>query len=269
MSQRDAPGEQGMTVGAAARATGVTVRTLHHWDDIGLLTPSSRTPAGYRLYIQPDIDRILRIVAYQRAGLGLEDIRDLLQRPSDQIIPALDQQRRLLTQRIDELTDLDNQLERISTAHREGILLTPDEQTALFGDDWNPHHANDARQQWGSTLQWAQFAERSATRSATQWAELAQRMHALEDRFAAAIDSNLPPDSPTASDLVECHRHVFSELFPITRQMHVCLGRLFANNPDFRRHYDTLRPGLATWLHHAINHNVAAHGINPDQATWQ
>lgn len=70
----DAP----MTVGAVARELGVTVRTLHHYDEIGLLSPSERSPAGYRLYTRNDLERLASIVVYRRLGFALEDVAAML-----------------------------------------------------------------------------------------------------------------------------------------------------------------------------------------------
>ena len=66
------------TVGQVADELGVTVRTLHHYDEIGLLHPSERTPAGYRLYTAEDLERLQNIVVYRRLGFPLEEIGELL-----------------------------------------------------------------------------------------------------------------------------------------------------------------------------------------------
>jgi DNA-binding transcriptional MerR regulator len=70
--------DEDATVGVAADLLGLTVRTLHHWDEIGLASPSRRTPAGYRLYTWDDLERLSRVVAYREAGLTLDAIRDVL-----------------------------------------------------------------------------------------------------------------------------------------------------------------------------------------------
>jgi MerR family transcriptional regulator, thiopeptide resistance regulator len=66
------------SVGAVARLAGVTVRTLHHYDEIGLLTPSGRTPAGYRHYGEADLERLQRILFYRELGFGLDEIKTVM-----------------------------------------------------------------------------------------------------------------------------------------------------------------------------------------------
>jgi DNA-binding transcriptional MerR regulator len=78
MVERGRDIRDGVTVGAAAELVGVTVRTLHHWDEIGLASPSVRTTAGYRQYTDADLQRLHRIVAYREAGLGLDAVREVL-----------------------------------------------------------------------------------------------------------------------------------------------------------------------------------------------
>ncbi|MDT0301327.1 MerR family transcriptional regulator [Streptomonospora wellingtoniae] len=74
----DAAGADGLTVGQVAKRLEVTVRALHHWDEIGLARPSLRTTAGYRIYTADDLERLHRIVVYREIGLGLEGIRAVL-----------------------------------------------------------------------------------------------------------------------------------------------------------------------------------------------
>ena len=122
---------------------------------------------------------------------------------------------------------------------------------------------------WGDSPQWAQFAERSASRTREQWQALAATMQALQDDLGSAVDRGVAPGSDEANALVERHREVFSNFFPLTRQMQVCLGRMFASDDGFSSHYDGIRAGLATWFRQSIDASARAHGIDPDTATWQ
>jgi MerR family transcriptional regulator, thiopeptide resistance regulator len=83
------------------------------------------------------------------------------------------------------------------------------------------------------------------------------------------MGAGLTPGSPEADDLVERHREVFAAYFPLTRQMQVCLARMFEADPAFAAHYDGIRPGLATWFRRIVDAGARAHGIDPDTATWQ
>ncbi|WP_318278981.1 MerR family transcriptional regulator [Agrococcus baldri] len=261
--------DEDATVGVAAELLGLTVRTLHHWDEIGLASPSRRTPAGYRLYTWDDLERLSRVVAYREAGLTLEAIRDVLDDAAAEIGTLLREQRAQLAERIHDLQQLDERLERMTAAHERGILMSDDEQREVFGDEWDPRQSREARFVWGGSRQWAQFAERSASRTQSQWRALSEAMAALQRDLAEAVGRGVEPGSEEADALVERHRELFSSFFPLTRQMQVCLGRMFEADPGFASYYDGIGDGLSTWFRQSIDESARHHGIDPDTATWE
>ncbi|MEU4395642.1 MerR family transcriptional regulator [Kribbella sp. NPDC023855] len=265
----DVADTDGLTVGQVSTRVGVTVRALHHWDEIGLARPSLRTPAGYRLYTAADLERLHRIVVYRELGLGLDRIRAVLDDSAEDVPAALRAQRSQIAERIDRLQQLSAGLDRMIDAHERGLLLTAEQQAAILGPQWNPDWPSEARRRYGDTTQWRQYAERSASRSPEEWQAIADLVAGLDGDLAKAMDAGVTPGSPEADQLVELHREIFSSYFPITRQMQVCLGRRFEADPEFAAHYDSIRPGLATWFRQLIDAHAVAHGIDPDTATWQ
>ena len=99
------------TVGEVARLAGVTNRTLHHYDEIGLLTPSGRTPSGYRLYDRKDLERLQEILYFRELGFGLEEIRTAVTDPAHDRGEAFRQQRNLLLEHIERLESLVSSLD--------------------------------------------------------------------------------------------------------------------------------------------------------------
>lgn len=265
----DATQDDGLTVGAAAAAVGVTVRTLHHWDRIGLVRPSGRTVAGYRLYSTGDLARIHRVLIYRELGLPLDGIGELLDAPGADPGPSLRQQRALLAERITRLQGMVEAVDRFIEAHEAGTTLTPAEQVAIFGQDWQPSWYAQAKQRWGQSEQWAQYAERAATMTADDWQQITSNTRALNDDLAAAVRAGLDPAGIEAGALAERHRAAICAYFDCTHARHVCLGRMYACDPGFTAYYEALQPGLTRWLGEAIDANAARNGIDPDSATWQ
>ena len=260
---------EGLTVGQAAARLGVTVRTLHHWDRIALAQPSSRTAAGYRLYAAGDLDRLRRVVVYRELGLDLETIRGVLDDPATGVVPALRAQQAQIADRIAHLAALGEDLDRMAVAHERGLLMSAEEQAATFGPGWNPRWPAEARERWGGTPEWQQYAERSATRSPADWRAITDAAVAFDAALADAMDAGVQPGSVEANGLVDQHRELFSAYFPITRQMQVVLGRMLENDPAYAAHYDEVRIGLAAWLRRSIDASARAYGIDPDGATWR
>ncbi|MEX2505225.1 MAG: MerR family transcriptional regulator, partial [Egicoccus sp.] len=121
------------SIGEVARFAGVTVRTLHHYDAIGLLAPSRRTGSGRRGYEPTDLDRLQRILFYRELDLPLDDIAGLLDDDEDPL-SHLARQRDALQDRIGRLERLVTVLERTVEARTMGINLDPDEMFEVFGD---------------------------------------------------------------------------------------------------------------------------------------
>ncbi|MGH3488803.1 MAG: MerR family transcriptional regulator, partial [Actinopolymorphaceae bacterium] len=192
----DATDADGLTVGQVSTRVGVTVRALHHWDEIGLARPSLRTAAGYRLYTAGDLERLHRIVVYRELGLGLDRIRAILDDPTADVPGALRAQRTQLAERIDRLQQLSAGLDRMIDAHERGLLLTTEQHAAILGPQWNPDWPAQARQRYGDTKQWLQYAERSAARGPEEWQAIADAMACLDRALAEAMDAGVTPGSP-------------------------------------------------------------------------
>lgn len=264
----DAAGPGGLTVGAAASHAGVTIRTLHHWDAIGLVRPSGRTTGGYRLYSAADVARIHRVLIYRELGLSLDDIGELLDAPTVDLTVPLRQQRAQLLDRISRLQSMVDAVDRMIEAARDGILLSPEEQVAIFGQRWEPSLVAGARDRWGDTAQWAQYVERVAGRTSEDWQRIADNIATIEDDLAAAKRAGVRPGSAAANALAERHRASIQAYFDCTLSMHVCLGRKYVADPGFTAYFDAIEPGLTIWLRDIIDANARDRGIDPDSATW-
>ncbi|HET9173086.1 MAG TPA: MerR family transcriptional regulator [Actinospica sp.] len=122
-----------LTVGRVAELTGVTVRTLHHYDQIGLVTPSARTAAGYRAYAAGDVERLREVLAYRRLGFGLREIADLVDDPSTNAVAHLHRLRGLLREQRDHAAAMVAAIDRELEGRAMGIRTTPEDQLKVFG----------------------------------------------------------------------------------------------------------------------------------------
>jgi DNA-binding transcriptional MerR regulator len=259
----------GLTVGRTAALVGVSVRTLHHWDTIGLVQPSGRTGAGYRVYASADVARLHRVLVYRELGFPLAAIGRILDDPHTDARDHLRRQRHALVEQMTRLQRMVEAVDHMLATAATGIQLTPAEQVAIFGDDWRPEWADDAAQRWGDTAQWAQYTERAAQLSPADWEQVTAATDEFHADLAAAKHAGVTPGSAEANALAERHRALMSTYFDCTHAMQVCMGRMFTHDPGFAAHYDTLAPGLADWFHQVLAANAAANGIDPDTATWE
>ncbi|MEW9265103.1 MerR family transcriptional regulator [Kineococcus endophyticus] len=270
MEEAQGEGPDGeLTVGRVAELLGVSVRTLHHWESLGLVT-AARTNGGYRTYGPEEVARLQRVVRYRELGVPLAAVAELLDggSPSDGL-DALRRQRAELVDRLDRTRDTLDAVDRLIDATERGTTLTAQEQAALFGADWDPSWPGQARERWGDSPQWRQHAERAADRSTADWAALAERIETLEADLAAAFRAGTAPGSVQAAELAERHRASVAEHFDCTYSMHVCLARSYVDDPRFREHYDRREPGLAPWLRAVVEENARARGVDPETAVWE
>jgi DNA-binding transcriptional MerR regulator len=145
------------TVGTVAALTGVSVRALHHYDHIGLVVPSVRTPAGYRGYTDADIERLHLVLVYRSVGLPLDEIRTLLDDPAADVLAHLKRQHELLQEHAERLQHTIRAVEELMNAHQEGIQLTAEEQVEIFGTTaFSEVYAAEAEERWGDTDAWKQ-----------------------------------------------------------------------------------------------------------------
>jgi DNA-binding transcriptional MerR regulator len=245
------------TVGEVARAAGVTVRTLHHYDEIGLLSPSGRTPAGYRRYDDADLDRLQLVRYYRELGFPLDEIAAILDDPDADPAAHLRRQHELLTGRIGKLQEMVAAIELAMEARRMDVRLTPEERFEVFGDFDPDEHAEEARQRWGGTEAYRESNRRAAGYSKEDWLRIRAEDEDWERRLVAVLDSGAPADGPEAMALAEEHRTLISRRFyDCTYEIHTGLADMYLADERFTAYFERLRPGLAAYLSEAIHANA-------------
>lgn len=246
------------TVGAVARLAGVSVRTLHHYHRLGLLVPGARTPAGYRQYSLEDLRRLRQILFYRELGFGLEEIAEILADPDQDAGDHLRRQHRLLREQIRRRQDMLAAIEKEMEAREMGISLSPEEQLEIFGTDKvGGEWAEEARQRWGDTEEWKQSQRRAAAYTKQDWLQIQAEMTAINRELAAAMAAGAPADGPRAAGLAERHRqHISRWFYDCGYDTHRGLARMYLADERFRENYDKIAPGLAQYVHDAINANA-------------
>jgi DNA-binding transcriptional MerR regulator len=209
-----------LQVGALAGATGLTVRTLHHYDAIGLLVPEERSPSGRRLYSPADVRRLYRIVALRQLGLSLDDIAAILDRDSDlarairehltRVEETLAAQRRLkltlsrmleaLEQRRDPTIDQFVQAIEETTMIEKYYTVEQQEQLAARAQELGPEGIRQAEREWAELIA-AVAAERAAGTAPTD-----PRMLGLARQWRGLIEQFTGGDAGIRESLTTMYR---------------------------------------------------------------
>ena len=169
METRPKHGQHGLTVSEVSRLSGASVRALHHYDEIGLLVPSDRTAAGYRLYDRDDLARLQEILLFRELEIPLDDIATLLSGGAFDRRAALELQREMLLQKAVRTEALIASVERAINAERTGVRMTKEEMFEVFGDFDPTQYEDEVQERWGETDAYKESARRTARYTKADW----------------------------------------------------------------------------------------------------
>ena len=258
-----------MTVGEVSMLLGISVRALHHWDETGLVHPSRRSAAGYRLYCEADIMRIQQVLVYRQTGMNLADIKTVLDEPETDAMTHLRRQRELVQGQVSHLQQMLNSIDMVMEIHQSGARISVAEMSEIWGTDWDPVYVEEAQARWGDTEDWAESYRRKARMTRADWERAHEETVALETALAEAMRSGVEPGSPEANALARWHRKDFNRWFEVSISKQVLIARGYVADERFARYYDKRAPGLAAWLKDVIDAGARSEGVDPATATWE
>jgi DNA-binding transcriptional MerR regulator len=243
-----------------ARLAGVSVRTLHHYDSIGLLVPEIRTVAGYRVYTDADLLRLQQILIGRELGLSLEEIRRSLDDPRFDRKAALLDQRERLRERAQQaeamIRAVEAALAGLDGSRKEGEMKMED----LF-EGFNPSQYDDeARRRWGTSDAFVESEKRTRRYTPDDWKALGAEQAAVCDDAYSALKAGKAPSDAAVMDIAERHRMSIDRWFyPCSHRMHRGLASLYEGDDRFRQSIDKYGDGLTPFLAEAIRANAARH----------
>ena len=248
----------GLTVGEVAHLASVSVRALHHYDELGLLTPSVRTEAGYRLYSDADLACLQQVLFFKELGFGLGDIARIMHDPQFDRLEALRMQRRMLMDKSSQLILMAEAVDAAIDATEGGVRMDAKDMFEAFGDFDPKEYEKEAEERWGNTDAYKESARRTKRYSKEDWIEVRKETETVNEALAALLDAGVPADDPRAMDQAEQHRlNIDKRFYPVSYEMHVGLAQMYIADPRFAANYEKIRPGLAQYMHDAILANAA------------
>jgi DNA-binding transcriptional MerR regulator len=261
-ARRQAPPatEAALTVSEVAELAGVGGRTLRHYDDIGLLTPSARTDAGYRLYSRGDLERLQEILLFRELEIPLADIAVLLSGGAFDRRAALELQREMLHRKAARTGALIASVERAINAERTGVRMTTEEMFEVFGDFDPATYEDEVKERWGESDAYKESARRTARYTKADWERFKAESEQIGTDTARLMDEGVPPTDGRAMDLAEQARlQIDTWFYPCSHQMHVNLAEMYIADPRFTATYEKIHAGMARYWHEAILANAARH----------
>lgn len=234
------------TVNEVSKLTGVSVRTLHHYDEIGLLKPTSITDAGYRLYDDTALERLQHILLFKELQFPLKDIKDILDSSDFDRNKALEQQIELLTMKKEHLENL------ILYARGIKLLGVRYMDFSAFDTKKMDEYAAQAKENWGKTEAYKEFEEKSKN-----WTEDSQKgmMAEFIEVFAefGQMKHLDPADTCVQAQVKKLQEYITEHFYTCTNQILSGLGHMYAGGGEFTENIDSYGgEGTAEFTNKAI-----------------
>lgn len=247
---------QELSIGEVAKTANVSVRTLRHYDAIGLLKPNSRSESGYRFYTDDDLCRLHDILTYRALGLALNEISRVLAEPSAERLKILTSQKQMIDDHIAQLTRMKKDLEK-TLKQEELTMATENKFAALNGFDPDKYE-QEAKENWGETEAYKISATRTKNYSKEDWARYKTEQDLLHLAMADLLRAGVDAQDDKAADIAESLRLLIDEWFyPCSKEMHAQLGEMYVMDERFTKVYDDVCVGLAAYAKQAIQANLS------------
>ena len=234
-----------MQIKEFAEFTGVSVRTLHYYDEIGLLRPAEVDRiTGYRFYDEKSLLRMQEILFYRELDFSLKSIGEILSSPNYNKNKALNEQKQLLILKKERL-------ERLISAI-DGAVKGENIMNAFDNSEFEKHKA-EAKEKWGSTDAYKEHAQRSKNYSNQKWNDLAAGMDNIMAEFALCMRKDETPDSEDVQNLVKMlQSHITENYYLCTNEILAGLGQMYVADERFKNNIDKHADGTAAFICEAI-----------------
>lgn len=237
-----------LTVKEVCELAGISARTLRHYDAIGLLEPSARSDAGYRLYSEADMERLQQILLFRELEFPLSDIRKILEALDFNRKKALEQQIELLKLKRDRMDGLIKLARSLMREERAKVDFE------AFDTSKMEEYAARAKASWGKTQEYAEFERKSARRSSEEEANVNERLMALFEPFGRMAAEGVDPGSEEAVTQAKAVREFITEHFyACSIEVFAQLGQAYGAGGEFTENIDKAAgPGAGAFAAKAV-----------------
>lgn len=235
-----------MTVHEVSRLAGVSIRTLHHYDRIGLLRPAMVTEAGYRLYDDTALERLQCILLFRELEFPLREIGEILDSPFFDRSKALEQQIALLEMKKKHLEKLIELAREVKTMGVRKLDFT------AFDTQEMQEYARQAKESWGQTPAYQEFGQKSAGRGREQERQLAAELMEILAGFGQMRESD-PAGEAAQAQVKKLQEHISAHYYDCAQEILSSLGQMYVCDERFTKNIDNAGgEGTAMFAHRAI-----------------
>lgn len=228
-----------------AKFTGVSVRTLHYYDEIGLLRPAEvDRVTGYRFYDEESLFRMQEILFYRELDFSLKSISEILSSPNYDKFKALQEQKQLLIVKKERLERL---ISAIDLAEKGECVMK------AFDNSEFENYKAEAKERWGKTDAYKEHAEKTKNYGNDKWNGLISDMNMIFSEFAICMKNGCTPDAEASQKLVKkLQSHITENYYNCTKEILFGLGQMYVADERFKKNIDQHAEGTAAFVCEAI-----------------
>jgi DNA-binding transcriptional MerR regulator len=240
----------GYTINQLAKLAGVSVRTLHYYDGVGLLKPARLKKNGYREYGEDELLRLQQIMFFRELDFPIAAIKKVMNAPHFDMQLALTDQRRLLELKKKRLTALIRTIDQTTARILKQKTMNDQQLYSNFNQDEMDKYAEEAKQRWGDTEAWRQSQERTKRLGKAGMQRLTKEGEDLYREAAKLIGR--PAADPAVQQLIDRHFKYLHNFFDPSLELYRCIGETYVTDARFTAYLEKFGPGLAALLRDAI-----------------
>ena len=237
-----------MKINEVAKLTGITVRTLHYYDEIGLLKPSETTETGYRLYDHHDLEILQQILFFKELEFPLSEIKEIMNSPQYDKKEALVKQRTLMHKKRLRMDNIIRLLDDAIDGKKEMSFEAFDTKEI---EDMKDCYAQEVKKRWGKTAAYKEYQDKTAQNQSKDWKEIEGQCANIFEAFAAS--RHLSVQSDEVQELVRKWQECISNHFyQCTNEILEGLGQMYVFDERFKKNLDQYGDGTAEFMSQAI-----------------
>ena len=239
------------TISQLAKMSGVTPRTLHYYDQIGLLKPVKSEKNGYRLYEERELLQLQQILFFRELNFSLADIKKIINQPDFVISQALQDHKKLIRLKQKKLEKLIKTIDKTINHMSKHKKIKTEELYDVFKDDDVKNYQEEVKKRWGNGQAYKQSMARVSKMTKSEMEAMKKQAKIFTQQLADAMDKKVT--NTEVQKLVEQHYQGIQFFYNCPIDMYRNLGQMYVDDSRFTAYYDKFRPGLAKFVRDAIN----------------
>lgn len=238
-------------VNEVSKLCGISKRTLHYYDSIGLLKPSNYKISGYRLYDEKNLEQLWQILFYKELGFSLQQIKSLLNASTEKRFETLKRHKELILNKLESLNNIIVSIDKILIGEFEENMLKNFDMKEI--EDSKMKYGCEAKERWGDTDAYKESARRTSGYTKEDWSRIKTEQNTLYYDFIKAMDKGF--DSMEAQEAVRhWHKNLNENFYECSKEMLAGLGSMYANDERFKKNIDKYKDGLADFMSRSIQY---------------